>query len=321
MARSHIGVMEPTELVCCQGCLACLLAAGETAHAVPRLVADVVRGFPGRTVDVPISLRYRTNDVRDVVALQADVVFDATGVADADAEPAPGVITSNHVLASSAPFIGTRRLLVYSPAGSVLTNGEIASIPFNVGPNEYRNFTLRLTNVILVCADASQVFGETAHVAIAVNKVYVGPNGSADGFLDVTTNGIEQCFIVQATTDFQTWSNVQTNSAEGALLQFVDPSAGDYPQRFYRAIVCETLAGAAINAASVQVGTITQLPGGRVQFDFTGASGRSYVIQASTNLADWRDISTVTAAGGVVSYTNAAGPGSTYRFFRLKSVP
>ena len=289
-----------------------LLAFAETAHAVPRLVAGIVRGFPGRTVEVPLSLRYATNDVRDVVALQADVVFDATGVADS--APVAGVITSNHVLASSAPITGTRRLLVYSPAGSVLTNGEVANIPFNVGPNEYRNFALRLTNVILVRADASQVSSDVTHGAIAVNQVYVGPNGSADGFLNVASNGVEQCYIIQATTDFQTWSNVQTNSTEEALLQFIDSDAGGFQKRFYRAILCTSSSG----LPGVTIATITQLPGGQMQFDFTGASGRSYVIQASTNLTDWQNIRTNVGLSGPITFTDSFA-NFTRRFYRVRA--
>jgi hypothetical protein len=292
------------------GCLVWLFAFAETAHAVPRLVAGIVRGFPGRTVEVPVSLRYRTNDVRDVVAFQADVVFDATGVTDS--APSPGVITSNHVLASSAPFTGTRRLLVYSAAGSVLTNGDVARIPFSVGPTEYRNFALRLTNIVMVRADASQVFGDVTHGAIAVNQVYVGPNGSADGFLNVASNGVEQCYIIQATTDFQTWSNVQTNSTEEALLQFIDPAAGGFPKRFYRAILCEVGSG-------LRLGMITQLPGARVQFDFTGASGRSYVIQASTNLTDWQNLRTNVGVAGPISFIDSFA-NFTRRFYRVRAV-
>ena len=211
----------------------------QTAQAVPRLTVGVVRGFPGQTVEVPVSLRYGTNDLRDVVALQADVLFDATGVADS--APAPGVVSANHVLASSAPFSGTRRLLVYSPAGSLLTNGEVARIPFSVGPNEFRNFSLRLTNVVLVRADASQVFGGTANGAIAVNQVYVAPGGQVDGFLNVEATGVEQCYIIQATTDFLTWVNVQTITTESDLLEFADPEAIGYPYRFYRAIACDAV--------------------------------------------------------------------------------
>lgn len=290
----------------------CLLARADTVHAVPRLVAGVVRGFPGRTVDVPVSLRYRTNDLHDVVALQADVVFDATGVADS--APSPGVITSNHVLASSAPFSGTRRLLVYSRAGSVLTNGDVARITFNVGPNEYRNFSLRLTNVILVRADASQISSDVTHGAIAVNQVYVGPNGAADGFLNVASNGVEQCYIIQATTDFQTWSNVQTNSTEEALLQFIDPDASGFQKRFYRAILCAS----SIGSPGVTIATITQLPSGLMKFDFTGASGRSYVIQASTNLTDWQNIRTNVGLNGPITFTDSFA-NFTRRFYRVRA--
>ena len=84
-----------------------LLLLPAPAHAVPKLVAAIVRGFPGRTVEVPISLRYRTNDLRDVVALQADVVFDATGIDDGT--PLPGAIATRHVVDSSNPVSGTRR--------------------------------------------------------------------------------------------------------------------------------------------------------------------------------------------------------------------
>ncbi len=276
--------------------------------AVPRLSCGVVRGFPGRTVEVPVSLRYRTNDVRDVVAFQADVIFDATGVVDGSA--APGAVAARHVVASSSMSAGTRRFLVYSPAGAVLTNGEVARIPFSVGSNEYRNFSLRLTNVILVRSDATQVLGETSAGAIAVNEVYVGPDGSADGFLNVASNGVERCYIIQATTDFRTWSNVQTNSTEGALLQFFDPAARGFPIRFYRAVLCD-------RASGLQLGTITQLAGNRVQFEFTGVTGRSYVIQASTNLTDWQNLRTNVGLSGPIKFTDSF-TNFARRFYRVR---
>ena len=110
-----------------------------TAHAVS-LRVGVVRGFPGNTVEVPVSLGYRSNEVRNVVALQADVLFDASGVTDGT--PLNGPLLSRHALASSGPSPGVRRLLVYSSESAVLTNGVLARIPFTVGPNAFRNFSL-----------------------------------------------------------------------------------------------------------------------------------------------------------------------------------
>lgn len=163
----------------------------------------------------------------------------------------------------------------------------------------------------MVRADASQVSSDVTHGAIAVNLVHVGPNGSADGFLNVASNGVEQCYIIQATTDFHSRSNVQTNSTEEALLQFIDPAAGGFPKRFYRAILCKVGSG-------LQLGVITQLPGGRVQFDFTGASGRSYVIQVSTNLTDWQNIRTNVGLNGPITFTDSFA-NVARRFYRVRA--
>jgi hypothetical protein len=268
--------------------------------AVPRLTLGTARGFPGNTVEVPVSLRYGTNDLQDVVALQADVVFDASGLSEA--APAGGTILGRHVLVSSRPTAGVRRLLVYSLENAALTNGVVATIPFTVGPKEYRNFALTLANVILVRTDGSQVFGSNVDGFIGVSQVFVAPDGHADGFLNVVSNEVEQCYVIQATTDFVTWVNLQTNSVAGNLLEFNDSNASAYPHRFYRAILC---ASPAAFAAGGQIGTITQLTDGRVQFDFSGANGRSYVIQASTNLTFWENIRTNVGAGGPIVFTDS----------------
>jgi nucleoside-diphosphate-sugar epimerase len=100
-----------------------------------------------------------------------------------------------------------------------------------------RACSLRLTNVILVRADASQVFGTTSDGAVVVSPVYLAPNGNADGFLNVASNGVEQCFVIQATTDFQSWVNVQTNSTDTGLLQFADAQAGELVRRHTKVVL------------------------------------------------------------------------------------
>jgi hypothetical protein len=105
--------------------------------------------------------------------------------------------------------------------------------------------------------------------------------------------------------------NVHTNSTEGGLLEFVDPAAGGQPHRFYRAIVCDP-------TSELQIGTITQLANGRVQFDFTGANGKNYVIQASTNLTQWENIHTNTGASGPVTFT-VSFTNHSRRFYRVRA--
>src|SRR2546425_1003022 len=89
------------------GCLLALvfaLLARTTSIALPRLSVGTARGFPGNTVELPVSLRYGTNDAQDVVALQADIVFDGTGIEDGKLEN--GQMLARHVLASSRPGAG-----------------------------------------------------------------------------------------------------------------------------------------------------------------------------------------------------------------------
>ena len=79
-----------------------------------------------------------------------------------------------------------------------------------------------------------------------------------------------------------------------------------------RHILCEVGSG-------LQLGMITQLPGGQVRFDFTGASGRSYVIQASTNLTDWQNLRTNVGVAGPISFIDSFA-NFTRRFYRVRAV-
>ena len=256
-----------------------------------------------------MTLRYGTNEPRNVVAFQADVLFEAVGLSDGT--PVGGPVLVRHLLASSAPAAGTRRLLAYSAQNDFLTNGVVATIPFTVAPKEYRNFTLTLSNVVLARADGSQVFGTNVNGFIGVSQVFVAPDGHADGFLNVPTNaGPEACWVVQSSSDLITWANLSTNSAGGSLLEFRDPLAGAYPQKFYRAILCEAFTG-------VHLGSITLLPDGRMQFDFPATAGLQYVLQASTNLTQWENIRTNTGAGAVIQFSEPSSA-YPYRFFRVQ---
>ena len=80
-----------------------LAIPAQPAHGVA-LRVGVVRGFPGNTVEVPVSLNYSSNEVRNVVALQADVLFDASGMNDGT--PNSGPLLSRHVLAFVTPSPG-----------------------------------------------------------------------------------------------------------------------------------------------------------------------------------------------------------------------
>ena len=93
---------------------------------------------------------------------------------------------------------------------------------------------------------------------------------------------------------------------------FVEQHTSGQSKRFYRAIVCDPASG-------LRIGTITQLANGRVQFDFMGAGGRSYVIQASTNLTQWENLRTNAGVSGSVTFTESL-TNRARRFYRVRAV-
>lgn len=285
----------------------CLLAAVQVAPAIPRLTVGTQRGFPGNTVEVPITLRFGSNDLRNVVALQADLGF-------VPSEASPGALAGGsalrgHVLASSSPLAGTRRILTYALNNAVLSNGIVAMLPFTVMPGIRSNVRIELSNVILSTADGFSVPVTSVAGAIVVNPLYVRPtDGNVEGYME----GLEddRSYVVQATSNLVNWVNIATNAPLDSFLDFMDLDAHLFPHRFYRAL---PMGGV--------LGSVASLDGMQFTYRLLGVSGRSYVIQASTNLQNWTDLTTNVAADGSVALTNALDGAFPYRFFRLKSGP
>ncbi len=60
------------------------------------------------------------------------------------------------------------------------------------------------------------------------------------------------------------------------------------------------------------------------QFQFSacgGTEGQSIVVQSSSNLAGWVNVSTNIVTGGCITYTSPTTPGATNQFFRLAILP
>lgn len=203
------------------------------AGAGTRLSVGGERGLPGTTVSVPLSLRGETN----VTALQADILFDAARLSSG--APIPGAALGGHTLAASQPSNGVRRVVIYSLNNTLLSNGVLASFPFSIpsgAPGGVARLTI--TNVLVVKADATTVASTNTSGFVTSTPVFLFPDGHLEGFLSISAASADQCHVVQATTDFVNWSNVFTNAATGRQLEFVDPSAGLHPFRFYRAFRC-----------------------------------------------------------------------------------
>lgn len=263
-------------------------------------------GFPGQTTTVPLQLSAGTNLPPHVIAMQADVVFASERVAALT--PTGGSALRGHRVVSREATNGLRRVVLYSPNNTAMTNGTVVRLPFAVATTNYQNIRLELTNVVLALAAGSQLTTTNFAGIIYLNPVSFGAGGAAEGFLRTSS---DQRHFIQATTDFIHWTTIATNDAIGSIIRFMDLDAAQYPRRFYRAVLSD---------AGGQFGTITQLADGRIQFSFTGLAGRSYSIEASTNLVDWLTVGSATASGGTTLFTNSPGS-KPHQFFRLQSSP
>lgn len=278
------------------------------ARAETRLSAGVLRGFPGATVEVPLRLKLDSNAPPVVVALQADLRFDAGRAQPAVASR--GGAASNHFVISRTAAAGVYRLLIYSPANRSLTNGVVASIPFTIASGSgLANVPLTFSNVVVSGPVGGSVNVARSDGAIVMSQVYRGPDGTVDYYLNVQP---DQRYVIQASTNLVNWENVSTNESPDTLLFLVDQDAPNHPHRFYRALLYDAPTG-------VRLGAVTRLPGQLIAFEFAGVVGHTYVLESSTNLVTWRLLGAQSTVSGALQFTNAINPAVSSEFFRVRS--
>jgi hypothetical protein len=283
-----------------------IFAGAVTAHTQPALSVANAPGFPGSTVSLPVSLRRATN----VTALQFDVAYNPAKVTAGAL--VPGALFSNHVVRTREVAPGVHRVLAFSRVNAAVTvtnSAAAATLPFTVSPREYvSSGPIMPSNVVLARPDATAVVPVTLNSGtIFVRPVNLLPSGEAQFFLPSEP---DTRYLIQATTDFVTWVNLTNTTATANFMDLVDADAGRYPYRFYRWVLYD---------AAGEIGAVTQLPGGGLSFQFRGLAGRTYVVQASSDLQRWTDVRTNVATIGTLNFTNLIDAAFPHRFFRLKS--
>jgi hypothetical protein len=213
---------------CCVWC-GLLGIAAVTTHGQTALTVASLPGYPGGTVNLPVSVRRTTN----MAAAQFDVAYN-TGKVTAG-ELVAGGLFSNHVVRTREIAPGVVRVLAFSRANATVTvtNTQTAvEIPFTVSPTEYiGSGPIVVSNARLARPDAAPVAPLALNSgAIFVRSVNPQPEG-AQLFLS-SEAGVN--YVVEATTNFVEWTDVSTNTAFGGYLDAFDPFATNSPYRFYR---------------------------------------------------------------------------------------
>jgi hypothetical protein len=270
--------------------------------------AGLVRGIPGTTVGVPISMAH----TGVVSAIQFDLNFPAAKMSASLFQAA--AVSENVVLRSRQIEPGRYRVLVYGKALSLLeTNAGVGVLPFTLPAGDLSGGGhVRITNALAsgVSATAIQPV-QLLHGAVLVGPVFRGSDGVVDLFLNVQSN---RTYLIQATTDFTSWVNLATNFATLEYVVFKDIQAASYAMRFYRAVPVGSGEGGEIESVALHAG-------GFITFAYPSIPGNAYIIQASTNLSHWDDLGTNVAGGLSLTFTNLLDPAYRERFFRVVERP
>ena len=204
------------------------LALLPQTRAATSLLISPTRGQPGVSVPVPLTLLGETN----VVAFQADVLFDPAKISPGNA--VAGAATAHHLVASSDPAPGIKRVLCYSLASEAITDGILARLNFAIAPGLTDNAVrLSLSNVVLVTASAGVVSAVHGNGLIVIHPVSLRPGGHVEFILSALAG---QTNVVQASTNLEQWIDLGEVSPVGSFLEFTDTNANLFPHRFYRSI-------------------------------------------------------------------------------------
>jgi hypothetical protein len=210
---------------------------------------------------------------------------------------------ATHVAGSVLNLKSNATLLVES--GSVLPalsaqNGTVSSLA-TAGVNG--NFTLSSNTVFNTTIDFNNYLSVTGSVTLANAKLSVFSVGSyvpGKIYTNILNDGADA--IVGTFTNLPEGSLLQSNNVP-LRVSYVGGSGND--------LTFTVL-------AKPNFTNTTVLGNKRIQLAGTGASGQPIVIEASTNLTQWLDLTTNSVTGGIFSFTDSNAPSFTRRFYRAK---
>jgi len=170
------------------------------------------------------------------------------------------------------------------------------------------SFSFAVSNCVATsqAATVSIVVGAVADV----NSVRLSTAKSTNGQVSLILRGEPyERYALQASTDLIHWVTITNLIPTNTFLQFVDPDAANFSQRFYRS---------ALMLTPTQIYNAGRLPSGLFQFNFGTDIGRNYDIVASTNLLTWVTAGHLTAVASNTVFIDIATPNFATRFYRVQ---
>jgi hypothetical protein len=182
-------------------------------------------GAPGSTVQVPVYYSSDTN----AVSLQFDLPYGSADLTSL--EPVAGNALADHLVASSEPGRGVRRVIIFSLSNTPIADGVLVYMPYiisaaSVDHNEF----LGLTGIIVVSAAAETIPNDAPGngvLTISPSPAASGASASNGGVRVVFGGTSGRAYDIEVSDDAgATWDVMATAIASNGAVAIEDQSVG-----------------------------------------------------------------------------------------------
>jgi hypothetical protein len=133
-------------------------------------------------------------------------------------------------------------------------------------------------------------------------------NGTHDIHL---IGAVGQSFIIQVSTNQRDWTTIDTDTLLSNSFDYIDAIKRGAAV-YYRVLPLDTV----LNNQPFRLLAPTAGPANGFSLNLTGVSGQPFLIQTSTNLLDWFNLTSGVLIDNAFNYTDYDAPNIPRRFYR-----
>ncbi len=121
--------------------------------------------------------------------------------------------------------------------------------------------------------------------------------------------------VVEASTNLENWTPIQTNVVLNGQTRFSDPESGAYPRRFYRSRFLSA------NSSDLVIKPVARegLTVNGFALDVTGQPGQKIVLETSTDMKSWIPVQETTLSTGYYRFFDSEAFVQPHRFYRVRA--
>jgi hypothetical protein len=134
-----------------------------------------------------------------------------------------------------------------------------------------------------------------------------------NGTYDIHIIGsVGDSFVIQYSANLLTWTTIDTDTLESTSFDYIDTTPRTGSTRYYRVLPLDTV----LNNQPFRMRTPPTQPANGFSISLTGESGLPFLIQSSTNLVDWFNLTSGVLIENGFNFTDYNAPNVPIQFYR-----